>query len=134
MNPLKSLITYLRASKTELEKVTWPSREETIRYSVLVTVVCVATAAFFAALDFGFRQGLDILVTTVRPDVASQQVEQQPQQPVVPDVEPATPDGSVEAVDEAGNPTNVDVENIPIENGLDNSFQVTPSEEPADQE
>ncbi len=129
MNPLKSLTTYLRASRAELEKVTWPSREETIRYSILVTAVSVATAVFFASLDFGFRNGLDVLVTSVRPSI-TQQAAPAHDGSVTPDTEPFAPaeNGGIEAVDEFGNPAEVDIESLPIDAIPDNSFTITPEE------
>lgn len=40
-------------------KVTWPSRKETIRYSVLVLSVSLSVAIFFAVLDFGLGKVVD---------------------------------------------------------------------------
>ena len=137
MNPLKSLITYLRASKTELEKVTWPSREETVRYSVLVIIVCAATAIFFATLDFGFREGLDTMVTTLRPDLAGETAPApQTELPVTPDVQPFEPEtgGGIEAVDEFGNPTeDFQIETIPAE-GSGDPFTITPETDSGEQQ
>ncbi|MCI0479719.1 preprotein translocase subunit SecE [Candidatus Uhrbacteria bacterium] len=53
MSLLTPLVQYLRSSKAELQKVTWPSKKDTIRYSTLVLTVSVVVAVFFAALDFG---------------------------------------------------------------------------------
>jgi len=53
MKPVHALIDYLRSSKTELEKVSWPSKKDTIRYSSLVLGVSVIVALFFAGLDYG---------------------------------------------------------------------------------
>lgn len=59
MNPLNALTEYLRSSKQELEKVSWPSRQDTIRYSSLVLGVSLVVAAFFASLDFGLNRLVD---------------------------------------------------------------------------
>lgn len=61
-NPLKFAVQYVRESKEELEKVTWPSRKETLRYSVLVVVLSVVMAAFFAGLDWSLSLGLEKLI------------------------------------------------------------------------
>jgi preprotein translocase subunit SecE len=53
MKPVHALIDYLRSSKTELEKVSWPSKKDTVRYSSLVLGVSVVVALFFAGLDYG---------------------------------------------------------------------------------
>ena len=50
-NPIKATQDYLRSSWGEIKKVTWPTRETTIRYSAIVIVVSLAVAAFFARLD-----------------------------------------------------------------------------------
>ncbi len=49
------VINYIREAKDELKKVIWPSRKETIKYTVLVIGVSLATAAFLGALDFGLN-------------------------------------------------------------------------------
>ncbi|MGD0353525.1 MAG: preprotein translocase subunit SecE [Dehalococcoidia bacterium] len=40
----------------ELRKVTWPSRRDTIRLTIMVIIVCFAVGIFLGALDFGFSQ------------------------------------------------------------------------------
>lgn len=54
-------IRFLRESIAELGKVTWPSRETTINYSVIVVVSVVVFTAFFGVIDFGLSE----LVTTI---------------------------------------------------------------------
>ncbi len=36
---------------SEIKKITWPTREETIKYTLTVIVVCVAVAAFLGLCD-----------------------------------------------------------------------------------
>lgn len=90
MKLLDQLTSYLLASKEEFRKVSWPTRKETIRYSALVIGVSVLIAAFFATLDMGFTQLVDVVVTqrnatraTTSAPVTSQ--------PVVPDTVPTQP-------------------------------------------
>ncbi len=47
MNPIQ----YIRESKEELKKVTWPSKKETTQYTILVVIVSIIVAAFLGALD-----------------------------------------------------------------------------------
>lgn len=61
-NPLKPAFAYVRESKEELEKVTWPTRRQTARYAVIVIAVSVAVGAFFAALDWALNLGLGKLI------------------------------------------------------------------------
>ncbi len=98
-NPISYAFNYLRSAKAELEKVTWPSREEVARYSALVIVSCVVLAAFFAALDIGLSRGVTALLenrqgTTQVPATA----------PIVPDLQ-----SGIEAVDANGNPVDVQI-------------------------
>lgn len=61
-NPFVWIFRYFRESKEELEKVTWPTRQEIFRYSVLVIGMCIAVAVFFAALDYVLSLGLTALI------------------------------------------------------------------------
>ena len=62
MNPVTKSISYLREVREEMHKVTWPSRKETTRYSLIVIAISLGMGAFFAVLDFGFQAGLDALL------------------------------------------------------------------------
>ena len=53
-----ALITYLRGAKEELEKVTWPTRKQTLMYSAIVVVVSVVWALYFGVLDFALNWAL----------------------------------------------------------------------------
>ncbi|MBU0597598.1 preprotein translocase subunit SecE [Patescibacteria group bacterium] len=46
---------YVKESKDELKKVVWPSRKDTIKFTLLVIGISFATAVFLGALDFGFN-------------------------------------------------------------------------------
>lgn len=52
---------YLRESLSELGKVTWPARQETINLTILVIALALAFAAVFGLVDLG----LGNLVTTI---------------------------------------------------------------------
>ena len=56
------LVRYLRESKEELEKVTWPSRKESTSYALLVVAVSVGLGIFFFLLDVVFGKGLAQLI------------------------------------------------------------------------
>lgn len=104
MNPIAKSLDYLRSSRAELEKVTWPTRQDVIRYTSLVIGVSIVLAVAFAALDLGLSKSVSYLVTH-RVGSASDSTSSTVQTPVTPDLQPA----AVEAVDENGNPTNVNV-------------------------
>ncbi|MDD5251109.1 MAG: preprotein translocase subunit SecE [Patescibacteria group bacterium] len=58
------IVTYVQECREELKKVTWPSREQVIRDTLIVLGLSIATAAFFGLIDFGmmsaFRQYLQV--------------------------------------------------------------------------
>lgn len=57
------IIRYIREAREELAKVAWPSRQDTVRYSVLVIVVSLGLAAIIAGIDWGLANGLEKLIT-----------------------------------------------------------------------
>ena len=61
-NPLKLALAYVRESKEELEKVSWPSRQKTLRYSLAVVGVALLMGAFFAGVDWALNLGLEKLI------------------------------------------------------------------------
>lgn len=62
---LSAFTNYIKASIEELRKVAWPSRTETVRYSLLVIGISVGTAAFIGILDYFFTLGIEKLVNLV---------------------------------------------------------------------
>jgi preprotein translocase subunit SecE len=85
-NPITLAVNYIKSSVAELKKVTWPTRDQTIRYSVLVIMVSVAVAAFFASLDFGFSRGILYAVSKSPHSSAPSAASEAP--PVTPDLVP----------------------------------------------
>lgn len=49
---MPNIITFLKEVKEELVKVAWPTREQTIRYTILVIIVTVAVGLFLGGLDY----------------------------------------------------------------------------------
>jgi preprotein translocase subunit SecE len=49
---MPNIFAFLNEVKEELIKVTWPNREQTIRYTVLVVIVAVAVGLFLGGLDY----------------------------------------------------------------------------------
>ncbi|MBI3627148.1 MAG: preprotein translocase subunit SecE [Candidatus Sungbacteria bacterium] len=48
------LLTYIRESRIELQKVTWLTRTEVVRYTAAVIVVSLAIALFLGGVDLVF--------------------------------------------------------------------------------
>ena len=63
MSLISALKDYLRSSEAELRKVTWPTKEQTIRYTALVIGASLVLAVFFATVDLGLTKVLDAALT-----------------------------------------------------------------------
>jgi preprotein translocase subunit SecE len=48
----QGVIRYIKESYAELRKVSWPSRETTIRYTVIVAAASVIVGAVVGGIDF----------------------------------------------------------------------------------
>lgn len=49
---MEKINNYIKASFVEIKKVTWPSKKETYRYTILVIIISLAVAAFLGVLDY----------------------------------------------------------------------------------
>jgi preprotein translocase subunit SecE len=63
VGPFKWLFNYLKESREEMRKVSWPSKQDTTKYSVIVIILSLVVAAFFAGLDWILNIGLEQLIT-----------------------------------------------------------------------
>ena len=54
MKFLKKIITFLKETKVELKKVNWPTRKQSIKYTLIVIGVSLVVAIFLGGLDFLF--------------------------------------------------------------------------------
>ena len=55
---------YFSEVKTEMSKVTWPTRKTIINHTVLVITISLIIAGFLGGLDFVFSKGLELLITS----------------------------------------------------------------------
>lgn len=62
VNPV---VKYLRETRGELYKVTWPTREESQRLTLIVLGVTTGMALFLGFLDFGFSNLLNLLLQLI---------------------------------------------------------------------
>lgn len=53
---------FLKEVKAELDKVTWPTRQQIIRLTGIVVGVSALVAIFIAVLDFIFTKLMEILI------------------------------------------------------------------------
>jgi len=56
-------INYIKEVIAEAKHVTWPTRNQTIFFTVAVLAISVIIAYYLGLLDFLFGQGLKLLLT-----------------------------------------------------------------------
>ena len=49
---MNKITQFLREVKQELRKVTWPTKEDTLRYSLMVVIASLIVAAYLGGLDY----------------------------------------------------------------------------------
>lgn len=55
-------VRFVQESRAELRKVTWPTRQTTIRYTLIVIVACLVVGFAIGGLDFAFTKALEALL------------------------------------------------------------------------
>jgi preprotein translocase subunit SecE len=60
-----ALVRYIRETRGELRKVTWPTRQESQRLTAIVLGVTAVMAIFLGLLDLLFSNGVESLVRLV---------------------------------------------------------------------
>lgn len=50
----KKIVSFLKEVRLEMKKVNWPTRKETIKYTLIIITVSIAVAAFLGGLDYIF--------------------------------------------------------------------------------
>jgi preprotein translocase subunit SecE len=58
----QKLFIYFKQVKTEIKKINWPNRKDTIKYSLIVVAISAIVAFFLGSLDFIFASLLKYLV------------------------------------------------------------------------
>lgn len=53
------LTQFLKEARAELMKVNWPTRQQTINYTLIVIGISIAVALFLGGLDYIFEQILN---------------------------------------------------------------------------
>jgi len=57
------MFTFIKEVRTELAKVTWPTRPETIRLTVIVIAISIGVGLYLGGLDLLFTEMLKFLVS-----------------------------------------------------------------------
>ena len=59
---IKKLFPFLKEVRLEIKKINWPTRKETIKYTLIVVGVSAAVATFLGTLDYIFSSILNKLI------------------------------------------------------------------------
>ncbi len=59
INIFSKIDNFFKEVKLEIKKVNWLTTKETIRYTLIIIGVSIATAAFLGGIDFLFTRLLD---------------------------------------------------------------------------
>lgn len=58
----KNIISFIKESRDELKKVSWPSRQTTLRYTVIVVAASLAVGLITGGVDYFLTIALEKLV------------------------------------------------------------------------
>lgn len=56
---MNKLVAFLKDVRVELARVSWPSKQDTIKYSMAVILASLLMAVFLGGLDYVFALGLN---------------------------------------------------------------------------
>ncbi len=56
---MDKIITFLKEVRVELAKVSWPTRSQTVLYTLVVIGISLFVAVFLGLLDFGYKTIID---------------------------------------------------------------------------
>lgn len=60
-------VNYIQESILELKRVTWPTRQQAFKLTIIVLSFCLAAALFVGAVDWLFNTGYAQLLTLAKP-------------------------------------------------------------------
>ena len=52
---------YFKGLKSEFKKITWPTKDDVLKQTLVVTVITVVVAVLIAAIDLGVQYGINFL-------------------------------------------------------------------------
>lgn len=59
---LNKIITFFKEAKVEMQKANWPSKQQTINYTLIVIGISLTIAIFLGGLDYLFKQILGLFI------------------------------------------------------------------------
>jgi preprotein translocase subunit SecE len=55
---IMNLFTYFKSVRAELKEVAWPTRAQTVSFTIIVILLSVFFAVFLGGVDFGLKTAL----------------------------------------------------------------------------
>jgi preprotein translocase subunit SecE len=62
---MTQLINYFKATMRELKQVSWPTRKQSIIYTILVIAISAIVALYVGAFDYVFSQIISSLISII---------------------------------------------------------------------
>ena len=62
MPQINKLVQYIKDSKNEIKKVTWPTKKEIKQHTILVITISLAVAAFLGLVDYILTQVIEKII------------------------------------------------------------------------
>ena len=62
MRIVKGIIQYLSEVRSEMSKVTWPSRDQTVKMTIIVLIVSVIVGVLIGGLDLLLTRFFGVLI------------------------------------------------------------------------
>ena len=56
VTPRTTIVDFVRETRQEIAKVSWPTRKETLQTTIAIVVMALGTGAFFFVVDWIFGQ------------------------------------------------------------------------------
>jgi preprotein translocase subunit SecE len=60
---MNKITQFLKEVRQEVRKVTWPKREETFRYALMVIVASLIVAAYLGGVDYVVSKIMEMLIS-----------------------------------------------------------------------
>lgn len=57
------MFKFLSEVKSELTKVVWPTKQDTVRYTITVIIFSIVIAIILGAADYGLLKGFEFLIS-----------------------------------------------------------------------
>ncbi|MEJ2348101.1 MAG: preprotein translocase subunit SecE [Patescibacteria group bacterium] len=59
---MKAIIKFLKEVRVELDKVTWPKKDQVIKLTLIVFIISGVIGLYLGMLDFSFTKLLELLI------------------------------------------------------------------------